>query len=127
MEVRAYCHPFKHIDCSDLEAIDDTRLGRAPLLSLYHMAADLDDQARAVERDVSTLGYATQVREELIALLEALGLYPERLAELQDLQRIEQHNGALGRRMQREYERQQSRVQVAISRKDPRHYVTDMC
>ena len=103
---------------------DDARLGRQLVEMLYHAAADLDDQARAVERDVETLEYGMQVRTELIALLDALGLYPDRLAALKDEQRIDQRNYALGLRMTRELEAQQARLQWAIIQKDPRRYAT---
>ena len=112
----------EHIDLVTVEDVDDGRLARAPVEILYHTAADLDDQARAVERDVETLSYGMQVREELITLLDALGLYPERLAELKDVQRIDRHNRAFGCRMLKDYEAQQARVQWVIVQRDPRRY-----
>jgi hypothetical protein len=71
--------------------------------------------------------YGMQVREELLALLESLGLYPERFASEKEKQRIDQHNWALGCRMLTEYEAQQVRVQRAITHRDPRRWVTDAC
>jgi hypothetical protein len=122
MEIRAYAHPYHHIDCHAVAGWDDRILAGVSVQLLYHMAADLDDQARAVERDCSTAQYATEIRAELIALLDSLGLYPDRLAELREIQRIELHNWGIGRRMQREHEVQQARVQWAILQKDPRRY-----
>ena len=124
MEIRAYAHPYAHIDVEMVAGWDDARLGRQLVELLYHAAADLDDQARAVERDVETLEYGMQIREELIALLDALGLYPDRLAALKDAQRIDHSNYALGLRMTRELEAQQARLQWAIIQKDPRRYAT---
>lgn len=122
MEIRAYAHPYEPVDRLTVEGLEDARLERAPLELLYHTAADLDDQARTVERDTETLWYACEVRAELIAFLEAIGLYPERLAELKDTQRIERHNWGIGCRMLKEYEAQQARIQWAITHRDPRRY-----
>jgi hypothetical protein len=86
------------------------------------MAADFDDQARALERDCETLWYGMEVRKELIALLDSLGLYPERLAELCEEQRIDQHNWAYGCRALKTSEVQQARLQWAIIHHGPCRY-----
>ena len=122
MEVRAYAHPYEPVDLMTVQGWEDARFARAPVHLLYHVGADLDDQARTIERDTETLWYGMEVRTELIALLEALGLYPERLAALKDTQRIDQHNWGIGRRMLREYAAQQARVQWVIMQRDPRRY-----
>ena len=124
MEIRAYAHPYKHIDLMDVQAWDEARVGRQPVALLYHVAADLDDQARAIERDVDTLWYGMEVRTELIALHASLGLYPDRLAALREEQRIDRSNWGLGCRMLKEYEAQQARIQWLIIQKDPRRYST---
>jgi hypothetical protein len=127
MAVRAYAHPYAQVDRLTVEGWEDGHLARAPLQMLYHIAADLDDEARTVERDVETLWYGMQVREKLIALLESLGLYPDQLAAEKEEQRIDRSNWGLGCRMLTEYEAQQARLQWAITRRDPRRWSTDAC
>jgi hypothetical protein len=122
MEMRAYAHPYEPINVDVVAALDDACLARQPLENLYHMAADLDAHAWALERDCEALWSGMQVRAELIALLESLGLYPARLAELREAQRIDAHNRLLGVRMRKAAEVQQSRVQWAIIHKDPCRY-----
>jgi hypothetical protein len=135
MEIRAYAHPYAHVDLRDVQALDEARLARVPVIHIYHMAADVDDQARTVERDCDTLQYATEVRATLIALLEelerrgelaavleALGWDPDQLAEAREIQRVERHNYAFGVRMLKEFEVQQSRLQWALIQKDPRRW-----
>ena len=125
MEIRAYAHPYEPVDLLTVQGWDDATLARMPIQLVYHAAADLDDQARTVERDCEALWAAMEVREELIVLLEALGVYPDRLAALRDTQRIDRSNWGLGCRMLRECGEQQARLQWTLSHRDPHHWVED--
>jgi uncharacterized protein YdeI (YjbR/CyaY-like superfamily) len=123
MEIRAYAHPYETIDVQMVAGWDDARLSRAPVALLYHAAADLDDQARAVERDCARASEAMRIREQFLAYVEAW-FDAELVAALQEVQRIDRSNYAVGRRMTRELEVQQARLQRAIIQKDPRRYAT---
>lgn len=122
MEIRAYAHPYASSHVGGVEALDDARLARQPVQRLYHMAADLDDHARALERDCATLWYGMEIRTELLALHASLGLYPERLAALREEQRIDRHNWALGVHLLHAATAQQARVQWALLQRDPCRY-----
>jgi hypothetical protein len=115
MEIRAYHHGQDVVELAMVEALGDAQLARVPLEKLYHMAADLDYQAASLGGDCQALWVALIERGRFLDYVagheDGSGFY----AALVEEQRIDRHNWELGRRLLREFEAQQARVQLRLS------------